>query len=117
LQPQTYDLEDVEVLDTRSKKVEQKQVVKLLKGEVVALAVYSQKPDPLHLRVIKDGTLVFVLPSPKGMPGFPGIPVPPGGVGVGGGTIGVGTVTPATPAPPVPPTIPGPPSPPTPAPK
>jgi RNA polymerase sigma factor (sigma-70 family) len=90
---QTYDLDDVQVLDTKAKKLDKKKVMKLLKKETVALAaLWGQKVDPLHLRVIKDGTLVFVLPAPKGnggnnIPGggLPGRPA--GGGGAGGGRI------------------------------
>jgi RNA polymerase sigma factor (sigma-70 family) len=76
----TYNLDDVEVFDIKGKKLDKKEVVKLLKEETVALASLSgEKVDPLHLRLIKDGTLVFVLPLPKGGPGagFPGQPLPP----------------------------------------
>jgi RNA polymerase sigma factor (sigma-70 family) len=93
LQSQTYALDDVQVLDTKAKKLDKKKVAKLLKKETVALAsLWGQKVDPLHLRVIKDGTLVFVLPAPKGN-GFIGPPgrvvpgLPPGGGGAGAGGI------------------------------
>jgi hypothetical protein len=37
-----------------------------LKEETVAMAVFGgQPPDPLHLRVLKAGTLTFVLPAPQ----------------------------------------------------
>jgi RNA polymerase sigma factor (sigma-70 family) len=77
VQTQTYDLDDVEVLDTKGKKLDKKEVVKQLKEETVAMASLSGQPDPLHLRVLKDGTLTFVLPVPKGAP----VPPPPGPVG------------------------------------
>jgi RNA polymerase sigma factor (sigma-70 family) len=79
VQSQTYKLEDVEVFDTKGKKLDKKDVAKRLKQETVALAsVTGENVDPLHLRLIKDGTLVFVLPRPKGGPGggFPGVPLP-----------------------------------------
>jgi RNA polymerase sigma factor (sigma-70 family) len=117
LQSQTYDLDDVQVLDTKDKKIDNKELAKLLKEETVAMAsLYGQSVDPLHLRVLKEGTLTFVLPMPKFKPGVPGgvvplpAPAPPGaapggGFGFGGGAgggIGVappGTTVPATPAP------------------
>ena len=34
-------------------------------------SLYGQPVDPLHLRVLKDGTLTFVLPAPKGAPAPP----------------------------------------------
>jgi hypothetical protein len=95
LQATTYDLDDVKVLDTKGKEVDKKDLPKLLKEETVAMASLCGQPvDPLHLRVLKDGTLTFILPVPKGgggigLPGIapPALPVPPapGGVGAGGG--------------------------------
>jgi hypothetical protein len=127
IQSQTYDLDDVEILDTKGKKVDKKELPKLLKEETVAMAsLYGQPVDPLHLRVLKDGILTFVLPQPKGVgpglpgvapPGFPGgrggaLPPPanivppapggfPGGPGGGGGPprFGPGTTPPAPPQP------------------
>jgi RNA polymerase sigma factor (sigma-70 family) len=78
LRAETYDLDKVQVFDNKGKKVTSKQVRQLLKKETLALAsLWGQKVDPLHLRVLRDGILVFELPPPKGMPGFPGI-APPG---------------------------------------
>jgi hypothetical protein len=77
-----YDLKDVDVFNTRGKRVGKKEVVRRLKQETVAVAfVGGQKADPLHLRVLRDDLLVFVLPPPRGLPGFrgiapPGVPVP-----------------------------------------
>jgi hypothetical protein len=100
----TFNLDDVEILDTRAKRVDRKTVLKRLRTETVALAsMWGQKVDPLHLRVIKDGTLIFVLPAPPGVPGAappgPGIPGPqppqavpgvrPGGVGEAPSGVGV----------------------------
>jgi RNA polymerase sigma factor (sigma-70 family) len=63
----TYDLGDVQVLDTSGKKVDKKELLKLLKDETVALRSFGGHPiDPLHLRVLKEGTLIFILPGPKG---------------------------------------------------
>ena len=111
---QTYDLDEVQILDTRGRKLDKKTVVKRLKQETVAVAsLWGPKVDPLHLRVLKDGILVFVLPVPKGIPGVPGIAlpgrvvplpapvVPPGGPGAGASGSGVAapaTVTSGTPA-------------------
>jgi RNA polymerase sigma factor (sigma-70 family) len=62
----TYDLDEVRVLDTNGKKLDSKAVAKLLKGETVAVAAFhNQTVDPLHLRVLKEGTLVFILPDSK----------------------------------------------------
>jgi RNA polymerase sigma factor (sigma-70 family) len=78
---QAYELKDVSVFDTKGKQIDNKNLVKLIKVETVAMATWGQKVDPLHLRVLKDGTLTFVLPAPQGI--GPGI-LPPGGGGKGG---------------------------------
>jgi RNA polymerase sigma factor (sigma-70 family) len=53
----------VEVYDTKGKSVNPNMLPGLLNEEILAL-VYprGQKYDPLHLRVVKEGTLIFVLP-------------------------------------------------------
>jgi RNA polymerase sigma factor (sigma-70 family) len=90
LHTQTFDWADVEVLDTKGKKLDKKDVAKQLKEETVALAWFAgQKVDPMHLRLVKEGTLIFVFPAPKGGPGFPGQ----------GGVIGVPVQPPAPPNP------------------
>jgi RNA polymerase sigma factor (sigma-70 family) len=69
----TYDLDTVEVFDTQGKKLDAKEVQKRLKDEVtLALAsLQGEAVDPRHLRLIKDGTLIFVLPAPKVGPAVP----------------------------------------------
>ena len=89
LRAQTYALDDVRALDTEGKAVDKKALAKLLKKETVAMAVFGgQLPDPLHLRLLKAGTLTFVLPVPKvstngsadGLPHGESVPPPgPGG--------------------------------------
>jgi RNA polymerase sigma factor (sigma-70 family) len=121
IQTQTFDLSDVEVLDTKGKKVDAKDVAKQLKEEAVAMAsLYGQPVDPLHLRVLKDGTLTFVLPAPKAVPvplpgpnppGFPGGPGGRPGGGGGGAPGGIGIAPPGTttvPGIPTPPPTPAP---------
>ncbi len=118
LQSTTYDLDDIQVMDTKGKEVDKKELPKLLKEETVAMAsLWGQPVDPLHLRVLKDGMLTFVLPMPKTVAPVGAVPaVPPGfppGVGAlptpalppvqvippgaAGGTL---PIVPATPAPP-----------------
>jgi hypothetical protein len=113
LQTRTFDLSDVKALDNRGKMLGRKDLARLLKGETLAMAsLYGQEIDPLHLRVLKDGVVTFILPSPRfnprppfGAPG--GVPVPlpaplPGGAPGGAGGIGIavpGIVVPANPAP------------------
>jgi RNA polymerase sigma factor (sigma-70 family) len=77
----SYDLKDVQVLDTTGKEVGNKELAKLLKDETLAVASFGDF-DPLQLRVLKEGTLVFVLPPPPagGLPEPAGMPLPPGGI-------------------------------------
>jgi RNA polymerase sigma factor (sigma-70 family) len=71
----SYDLNEVQVFDTKGKEVGKKELAKLLKDETVAVASFGdQPPDPLHLRILKEGTLVFVLP----LPAAGGMPLPAG---------------------------------------
>ncbi len=56
-----YDLKEVRVLDTNGKEVEKKELPKRLKDEMLAVAAFGEV-DPLHLRILKEGTLVFILP-------------------------------------------------------
>jgi RNA polymerase sigma factor (sigma-70 family) len=75
-----FDLADVKALDVKGKKVEESDLIKLLKKETVAMASFHGEPvDPLHLRVLKEGTLVFALPAPRAPGGMGGPGVGPGG--------------------------------------
>jgi len=82
-----YDLDEVKVFDTKGKEIDTDlELPKLLKQEVVAMASFTGQPvDPLHLRVLKEGTLTFILPPTRHQGGFgnvPGMaPGQPGGVG------------------------------------
>jgi RNA polymerase sigma factor (sigma-70 family) len=79
----TYDLSEVQVLDTKGKEVENKELAKRLKAETVAVASFASHPiDPLHLRILKEGTLVFILPSPAA-----GGLLFPGGKGIAPGLV------------------------------
>ena len=61
----SFDLSEVRVIDTKGEKVGEKELAKLLKAETVAVASLGGHPiDPLHLRILKEGTLVFILPPP-----------------------------------------------------
>jgi RNA polymerase sigma factor (sigma-70 family) len=78
LHAETYNLDDIEVIDAGARKLDKKDVVSRLRRETVALAsLFGQPVDPLHLRTIKEGTLIFVLPPPKGIPLAPPRAVPP----------------------------------------
>jgi RNA polymerase sigma factor (sigma-70 family) len=72
---------DIGVLDSKGNPIDKDQLPRLLKEEMPAL-IYSGPSaiDPLHLRLIKEGTLVFVLPyAPPVPPRAPpqGIPLSP----------------------------------------
>jgi hypothetical protein len=59
----SYDLKEVQVFNTKGKEIGKNELEKLLKDETVAVASFGdQLPDPLHLRILKEGTLVFLLP-------------------------------------------------------
>lgn len=61
----SYEPKEVQVFDTKGKEIQKEELPKLLKDETVAVATFGdQQPDPLHLRILKEGTLVFVLPLP-----------------------------------------------------
>jgi hypothetical protein len=111
LQTRTFDLADVKALDNRGKTLDNKALARLLKKETVAMAsLYGQPVDPLHLRVLKDGIVTLILPSPKvrpvgrpsAIPGGPGgvpVPLPPLGAPAGVGIAVPGIAVPANPAP------------------
>jgi RNA polymerase sigma factor (sigma-70 family) len=87
IQTQTYEIKDVQVFDTKGKQLDNKDLAKLVKEETVAMATWGQGVDPMHLRVLKDGILTFVLPAPQGVgPGLrPGGGAGKNGFGGGGG--------------------------------
>src|SRR5262249_49706773 len=67
-QIQRFDLAGVKVLDAKGKSVEESELVRMLKKETIAMASLHGEPiDPLHLRVLKEGTLVFALPAAKSL--------------------------------------------------
>jgi hypothetical protein len=77
-----YDCEDVRVYDTKGHEVAAKALPGLLKGETLVLVAVDGRPvDPLHLRLTREGTLIFVLPvqpvQPAAAPPVTFAPVPP----------------------------------------
>jgi RNA polymerase sigma factor (sigma-70 family) len=78
-QSRQFELALVKVYDSHGKKLDAKAVRKLLKGEKLAL-VYpdGHELDPLHLRVVKEGTLLVVLPAAANAGSAPAFEVPPG---------------------------------------
>jgi hypothetical protein len=54
-------------------KLEMTQLPKILKEETVALVLIGGGAlfDPLHFRLLKEGTLLFVLPAPDPVVGVP----------------------------------------------
>lgn len=59
---------EVKVFDTQGHEVNWAFLPRLLDPEAVVLVTTGDRPDPLHLRVFKEGLLVFVL-SRTAMPG------------------------------------------------
>jgi RNA polymerase sigma factor (sigma-70 family) len=67
----------VKMFDTKGRRVEPKDWARLLKKPVLALAYLNgETPDPQHLRLIKEGTLILVLPPPP-PPAAPAVPPVP----------------------------------------
>src|ERR1043166_279910 len=61
----TYDLIAIKVYDVMGKRVDVRELPKLLNKEIVALiSKDGLEVDPLHLRLFKEGTLLFLLPLP-----------------------------------------------------
>jgi hypothetical protein len=66
---QKYALKDVQVFDTQGKPVDEKKLPELLRERTPALvSADGKKVDPLHLRIVKDGTLVLVVPGWQSRP-------------------------------------------------
>jgi hypothetical protein len=62
-------LKDVQVYGTDGKRIDPKAVLGLLRKEVLALCSINGDPvDPIHLRLIKAGTLIFVVPREQIFP-------------------------------------------------
>ncbi len=69
---EAYDLEAVRVYDMTGRPVDRKTLTGRLREETAALAVEGDgPPDALHLRLYKEGTLLFVLPHRPTPPGPP----------------------------------------------
>jgi hypothetical protein len=72
LAEERYDIEDVKVFRVfggEGKLVEKTKLSPLLKEETLVLVSANGRPvDPLHLRLVKEGTLIFVLPVPTAPP-------------------------------------------------
>jgi hypothetical protein len=62
-----FDSKDVQVFTVEGKAVDSKEVEKLLAGKKVLVLASSdgRKVDPFYLRIIKEGTLVLVIPKPE----------------------------------------------------
>jgi hypothetical protein len=69
LQASYFGLGDARVFDTGGKEVDRKSLPGLLKKEVLGVVYFvGQKVDPRHLRLLKEGTLVFSVPLPAPPP-------------------------------------------------
>jgi hypothetical protein len=64
---QTYrlDVKEVKVYDDAGKEIDAKALSDLLRNETPALYVNGEELDPLHLRTVKRGMLVFVYSPPN----------------------------------------------------
>jgi RNA polymerase sigma factor (sigma-70 family) len=79
LQETHYRFDEVRVFNMKGKPVDRKKLPGLLAEETLALVSADDKPvDPLHLRLYKEGTLLFVLPPPVARPVPPVEPDPAG---------------------------------------
>src|SRR5439155_24937998 len=60
-----FDSKDVQVFTVEGKAVDSKEVEELLAGKktVVLASSDGRKVDPFYLRIIKEGTLVLVIPK------------------------------------------------------
>jgi RNA polymerase sigma factor (sigma-70 family) len=73
----TCDLAEVRAYDTQGEAVDAKDLRKMLQKETVGLIAQDRtQVDPLHLRLYKKGTLIFVLPR-SGPEPVPTAPTPP----------------------------------------
>ncbi len=78
LAEEVYDLDNVKAYDTEGKRVERVKLTLLLQEETLVLVSADGRPvDPLHLRLVKEGTLVLVLPMPTSVPPVAVPTVPP----------------------------------------
>ncbi len=69
-----YPAEIVHVYDMKGKRIDAKQLPKLVKKEIVALFSSDERAaDPLNLRLFKEGTLLFVLSSAAPPPAPPSL--------------------------------------------
>jgi hypothetical protein len=60
-----FKLQDVKVFDTKGQQLSEAEVRRVIRDEVPALTgPRGEKVDPLHLRLIKEGTPILLLPKP-----------------------------------------------------
>jgi hypothetical protein len=76
---EVFDLRELKVRDIAGKELDRKQLPKLLERERPVLVVCDGpgRIDPVFLKVIKEGTLILVIPEPKALPSVPPA-TPPG---------------------------------------
>lgn len=61
----TFEVQEVTAMDTRGKRLGENELAKILKEQsVIMVSLNGQPVDPLHLRVLKEGMIVLVLPKP-----------------------------------------------------
>jgi RNA polymerase sigma factor (sigma-70 family) len=64
LNAERYSRYEVGVFDIHQRQLQNKEWAKLVKEEIPALLLRGGPIDPLHLRLYKEGTLIFVVPAP-----------------------------------------------------
>jgi hypothetical protein len=73
----SVDSREVQVYGVDGKKIDPKDVRGLIRGTTPVLVSADDKPvDPFYLRMVKEGTLVLVLPSPRLPMNVPPAPKP-----------------------------------------
>jgi len=75
---QKYPARDVQAFDPRGKPLDARAVAEALKKEAVVLVSADGNPvDPFYLKIVKESTLVLVLPGSKDKAPVPVPPPPP----------------------------------------
>lgn len=78
METERYEVQTVEVYDMKRRKLDNLDMAKWLRQEIPALLLVGTRDiDSLHLRLIKDGTLIFVVPGRGHPPATASLPSPP----------------------------------------
>jgi RNA polymerase sigma factor (sigma-70 family) len=72
-----HNVKEVRAFETTGKEISAKALARRLRKDTLAVAYFNgEEPDPQHLRLFREGTLILVLPAP------PAVPVPAGATAV-----------------------------------